>query len=161
MGARFFIENFKRLSHADSLLDLGCGNGVLGIKAKVLGIADHISFVDESYMAIDSAKNNYLTALGNLDCAEFYQSESLSQVTGVKPDIILCNPPFHQQHQVGDYIAKRMFTQSAKLLNPQGELWIVANRHLNYQPYLKQLFKQCITVASNNKFNIYKASKPL
>jgi 16S rRNA G1207 methylase RsmC len=59
-------------------------------------------------MAIDSAKNNYLTALGNLDCTEFYQSESLSQVTGIKSDLILCPPPFTKSTSFSFFIMDRL-----------------------------------------------------
>ncbi len=41
------------------VLDLGCANGVIGIKAKMLMPDAKIIFSDDSAMAIQSAKENY------------------------------------------------------------------------------------------------------
>ncbi|MCR8921775.1 methyltransferase [Dasania sp. GY-MA-18] len=163
IGARFFIQHFKQLPSAEHIIDLGCGNGVLGIMARRFmqqqGVNSQIHFVDESYMAVASAQLNYQQAYHNLDNCSFHHSECLSQLADISADLILCNPPFHQQHTVGDYLAKRMFKHSYSSLKPQGQLWVVANKQLPYAPYLKNLFGHCTKIASNKKFVIYQAIK--
>jgi tRNA1(Val) A37 N6-methylase TrmN6 len=67
-------------------------------------------------------------------------------------DLVLCNPPFHQQRAVGDQIAQRMFRQARDVLRPDGELWVIGNRHLGYHVALKRLFGRVELVASNAKF---------
>jgi len=69
-------------------------------------------------------------------------------------DLVLCNPPFHQQQAVGDQIAKRFFKQVHTVLRPGGELWVIGNRHLGYHVTLKRLFGNADVVASNAKFVI-------
>ena len=158
IGARFFIEHFKQLPMSEIVIDLGCGNGILGVMAKRRMPDAECHFVDESYMALDSARDNVEQNIGEAHRCHFHSSDSLSQYQGPKADLILCNPPFHQQHVVGDQIARNMFKQSAANLSETGELWVVANRHLGYHHKLKRWFKQCRTVAGNKKFVILQAS---
>lgn len=72
---------------------------------------------------------------------------------------MLCNPPFHQQQVVGDFLAWRMFTQAKAALTKGGELWIVGNRHLGYHLKLKRLFGNAEQVAATPKFVILRSIK--
>lgn len=114
--------------------------------------------VDESYMAITSAKENWQQALPNRS-ATIKVSDGLLNQAKNSLDCVLCNPPFHQQQVIGDFIAKRMFKQARDCLKQHGELWIVANRHLNYYQLLKKLFTQVTTITQTNKFVVLKAIK--
>ncbi|HSB97096.1 MAG TPA: class I SAM-dependent methyltransferase, partial [Spongiibacteraceae bacterium] len=161
IGARFFIEQFAKLPAAQNIADLGCGNGILGIMAKRLQPAAAISFIDESYQAVEAAADNYRR---NIDAAlappaTFHFDDGLSHYSGKPFDLILCNPPFHQNHATGDQVAWRMFTQSKNHLGPGGELWIVGNRHLDYALKLKRVFGNCRQIAAHPKFVVLAAKK--
>jgi len=166
IGARFFVQQFKALPQANTIVDLGCGNGILGIMAKQQQPQSQIHFIDESYMAVDSARHNYQQYFPET-AAKYYHSDSLSQTPWLAdtshslmlsaPDLILCNPPFHQQHTISDHIAWRMFTQSKQVLALDGEFWVIGNRHLNYHTKLKRLFGNCRTIAGNQKFVVLAA----
>ncbi len=54
--------------------------------------------------------------------------------------LVLCNPPFHQQHALTDNVAWEMFHHARRCLKINGELYIVANRHLDYFHKLKKIF---------------------
>jgi len=160
IGARFLIQQLPKCPIAAHIVDLGCGNGVLGIIAQTLQTDAKLTFIDESYMAIASAKDSYQQHFKNKQhTADFLISDCFKQYHGDKADLILCNPPFHQAHAVGDQIAWQMFLQSNQHLNTKGELWVVANRHLAYHVKLKKLFGNCRTIASNNKFVVLAAHK--
>lgn len=160
IGARFFIEQFDQLPASNTIIDLGCGNGVLGIIAHRFQPTSQIHFVDESHMALLSAQENYANAYDSEDQpAEFHISDCLDQCKINKVDLILCNPPFHQQHSTGDQTAWRMFRDSHKKLNVKGELWVIANRNLAYHVKLKRLFTNCTTIASNKKFVVLRSIK--
>ena len=160
IGTRFFIDQLSLCPNAKNIIDLGCGNGILGIIAQRLQPNAEIHFVDESYMAVCSAKENYQASKLAADKeACFFVSDCLSQLAEKKAQLILCNPPFHQAHSIGDQIALKMFKQSLKQLQVNGELWVVGNRHLAYHIKLKRIFGNCKTIASNKKFVVLAATK--
>ncbi len=159
IGTRFMIEQLQHSPKSDTIIDLGCGNGALGLMVKRLQVNAHISFIDESYMAIESSKRNWQNEKFAMNEASFHISDGLSQYNGKKAQLILCNPPFHQAHSIGDQIAWNMFQQSLKHLSQNGELWVIGNRHLAYHTKLKRLFGNCVTLANNKKFVILKAKK--
>ena len=74
-------------------------------------------------------------------------------------DRVLNNPPFHENHAIGDATAWQMFTESRDVLRPGGELWVVGNRHLAYHAKLKRLFGTCDVIANNDRFVILRARR--
>lgn len=94
-------------------------------------------------MAIASAQENFSAAFGEGRQATFQVTNGLQGIPTESADLILNNPPFHQQHAVGDGIAWNMFQQSRSVLKQNGELCVVGNRHLAYHVKLKKLFGNC------------------
>ncbi|EHC45477.1 23S rRNA -methyltransferase RlmG [Salmonella enterica subsp. enterica serovar Give str. S5-487] len=90
---------------------------------------------------------------------EFMINNALSGVEPFRFNAVFCNPPFHQKHALTDNIAWEMFHHARRCLKINGELYIVANRHLDYFHKLKKIFGNCATIATNNKFVILKAVK--
>lgn len=161
IGARFMLSNMPPRG-AERVIDLGCGNGVLGLRYAQLSPASQITWVDESFLAIASTRANIEQNLTSALAAttEHYKAQvddCLAQQHDHSCDLILCNPPFHQEHAVTEHIARQMFRDSKRVLRKNGELWVVANRHLPYYQPLKRLFKQVHQVAQNSKFVILKA----
>ncbi|MFD1260573.1 methyltransferase [Entomomonas asaccharolytica] len=158
IGSRVLMPYLTYQPNFINVADLGCGNGILGIIFALNNPQAEIILVDESYMAIASAKANWQQALPKRSVTIKVADGLLHQANN-SLDCILCNPPFHQQQVIGDFIAKRMFKQARDCLKQQGELWIVANRHLNYYQLLKKLFRQVTTITQTNKFVVLKATK--
>ncbi|WP_198262714.1 methyltransferase [sulfur-oxidizing endosymbiont of Gigantopelta aegis] len=160
IGTRFFLQHLPRDGQFKNIIDLGCGNGVLSLRAAQLYPEAQINCIDESYMAIASAKLTLKANAVNAEQRITYQAaNALSNSIEKSADLILCNPPFHQQYVVGDAIAWQMFQQAKRVLKKGGELWIVGNRHLAYHIKLKKLFGNQSLIATNNKFVILKAIK--
>jgi 16S rRNA (guanine1207-N2)-methyltransferase len=160
IGTRFFLQHLPNEKNYKNIIDLGCGNGVLSLKIAQNYPKSNITCIDESYMAVASAK---MTLDANLQAEDvnvtYKAANALSDYPQNSTDLILCNPPFHQQYVVGDAIAWQMFKQSKKTLVKGGELWIVGNRHLAYHLKLQKIFGNHEFIAANNKFVVLKAVK--
>lgn len=167
VGTRFMLEHFERLPSAKNLADLACGNGVLGLAYMRLASIrqqplESVSFFDESYQAIAATVAN---AQGNFDAEQVgnqiqgFVCDGLKGTNRKDFDLILCNPPFHQQSTVSKAIAVSLFKDALSSLSQYGEFWLVANRHLGYHVVLKKLFGNCETVAGNSKFVLLKSRK--
>ena len=140
------------------IADIGCGNGVLGIAYALGSPQAQLTLVDESYMAVQSARENWQAILGERP-ADIRAGDGLAEQPADSLDLVLCNPPFHQQQVVGDFLAWRMFQQARAALVTGGELWIVGNRHLGYHAKLARLFRGVEQVAATPKFVVLKARK--
>jgi len=159
LGARFFIENIPVDKKYETIVDLGCGNGVLGLMAAIKNPTAKIIFTDESYMAVESAISNFLAVFDDSREAEFLQTDCLQGVDDDSVSLVLCNPPFHQNNAINDNVAWQMFSEAKAALEQKGELMVIGNRHLAYHAKLKKLFGNSEVVASNNKFVIVRAVK--
>lgn len=159
IGARFFMQHLPEKLDGE-IVDLGCGNGVIGLSLLAKNPQANVVFVDESPMAVDSSRLNVETNLPEaFERCEFMINNALSGVEPFRFNAVFCNPPFHQKHALTDNIAWEMFHHARRCLKINGELYIVANRHLDYFHKLKKIFGNCATIATNNKFVILKAVK--
>ncbi|HEJ7120448.1 TPA: 23S rRNA (guanine(1835)-N(2))-methyltransferase RlmG [Serratia marcescens] len=159
IGARLFLDHLPRGLNGH-IIDLGCGNGVIGLAALAQNPEAQMTFVDESYMAVASSELNVEHNLPQeLDRCQFEVNNALAGIERESVQAVLCNPPFHQQHAITDHTAWQMFCDAKRCLQVGGELRIVGNRHLDYHQKLKRLFGNCTLVASNKKFVILKAVK--
>jgi 23S rRNA (guanine1835-N2)-methyltransferase len=142
------------------VIDLGCGDGVLGCILPLLFPAVHVHFMDISHRAIECARRNFAQFNGDGEArSSFTVGDCLDGVSPSSVDLILNNPPFHEQNAVSLGVAYRMFTQSYEALKPNGALIVVANRHLQYHRPLKRLFGRCQTLGETSKFLIMCAKK--
>lgn len=159
IGTRFFLAHLPSGLGQAEIIDLGCGNGVVGLIAAQRNPEAAVHFVDESYMAVASARENFEAALGTERKATFRVGDGMKEFESESADLILCNPPFHQQYLQGDQIAVGMFKEAKRVLRRNGELWVIGNRHLHYHAVLERLFGECSVVAANPKFVIHKTRK--
>ena len=161
IGTRFFLQHLPLMPQAHEIIDLGCGNGVVGLQMAAQHPDATVHFVDESFMAVASARENFNRVFGATRAAVFRVGDGLENVAPASADLVLCNPPFHQERAVGDQIAQRMFRQAREVLRPGGELWVIGNRHLGYHALLKRRFGNVELIASNARFVILRVRRGL
>jgi len=144
---------------AGSAADLGAGFGYLS--AELLTHCPQISELDlyeAEKRALDLAKTNLASfeSRATLD----YVWHDVTVGLPRKYDVIVTNPPFHTQSTADrPDIGRRFITSAAAALNPSGQLWLVANRHLPYEVVLNESFGKVRTVAQENGFKIVAAVK--
>ena len=158
-GTRLLLANLPVTE--GRCVDLGCGNGVLGIAVGRESPQSEVLFIDESHLAVASARAGWRANDLESERAQFRANDCLTGIEPESADLILCNPPFHQGQSMGDQIAWRMLTQARSVLRPGGELRVVGNRHLGYHVKLARIFGRCETIASDSKFVVLSARRPL
>ncbi|MFJ6725459.1 methyltransferase [Streptomyces sp. NPDC091281] len=158
IGTRFFLGRLPRTEGARRVVDLGCGNGVVGTAVALANPEAEVLFIDESFQAVASAEATY-RANGVPGHGEFRVGDGLAGVPDASMDLVLTNPPFHSHQATTDATARRMFTGARRVLRPGGELWVVGNRHLGYHVRLKRLFGNSGLVAGDPKFVVLRAVK--
>ncbi|MFJ8223963.1 methyltransferase [Streptomyces griseus] len=159
IGTRFFLKHLPTRSGAVRVVDLGCGNGVLGLSAAVANPDAHLTFVDESYGAVASAEETFRAGAPADAKADFLVGDGLADLDPGSVDLVLNNPPFHSHLATTDATARTMFAGAKTALRQGGELWVVGNRHLSYHTHLRRIFGNCTTVAGDPKFVVLRAVK--
>ncbi|MEU3721746.1 methyltransferase [Streptomyces sp. NPDC031705] len=160
VGTRFFLQSIPTNTDGARVVDLGCGNGVVGTAVQVADPDAEVVFTDESYQAVASARATYeANVRPGRRTAEFLVGDGVAMLPPSSVDLILNNPPFHSHQATTDATALRMFAQSRKALRTGGELWVVANRHMGYHTHLRRLFGNSEVVASEPKFVVLRAVK--
>ncbi|MFF1419518.1 methyltransferase [Streptomyces sp. NPDC058280] len=159
IGTRFLLRHLPRRRGAEHVVDLGCGNGVVGTAAALDNPAARVTFIDESFSAVASAEATFRRNADAATPAEFVLGDGLTEVPAGTVDLVLNNPPFHTHQATTDATAWRMFTGSRAALRPGGELWVIGNRHLGYHIKLRRLFGNCEIVTSDPKFVILRSVK--
>jgi len=158
-GGRLFISFFNQLPKVKTAIDLGCGNGLLSIALLMQQPEIKLTCIDENFQALESARLNIGLNLSDSNVS-YLHSNSLNLLENTaKTELILCNPPFHQENTLTEEISSNMFKDAHRHLSENGELWVVANRNLPYFPLLKKLFKQVTTVSKSAKFSVYQCIK--
>jgi 16S rRNA (guanine1207-N2)-methyltransferase len=159
IGTRLLLEHLPVRPGLQRIIDLGCGNGVVGTAAALANPGSAVLFTDESHHAVASAEATFRANLGDQRAASFVVGDCLADAAPESADLVLCNPPFHVHAATTDDVAWRMFKNARRALAPGGELRVVANRHLGYHSKLRYLFGNCAPVAGNRKFVVLSATR--
>jgi 23S rRNA (guanine1835-N2)-methyltransferase len=157
VGTRLLLTHLPERQGPDHVIDLGCGNGVLGTAAAVANPECEVVFTDESHQAIASAEATFHANAAPPARARFVLADTAAGIPAGSADLVLNNPPFHSHQATTDSTARRMFGTARAALRPGGELWVVANRHLGYHTRLRRLFGNCEVLSSDPKFVVLRA----
>jgi 23S rRNA (guanine1835-N2)-methyltransferase len=157
-GTAFLVANFPYVAAKDKVVDLACGDGILALKGASKWPEASFLCVDESTLAIKSAKESFEKS-GFPNPVEFRVCDILEGVEKNTADLVLCNPPFHDNHSLTTATAMKMFRESQAVLKEGGELFVVSNRHLGYENQLGKMFSKAQIIKSNKKFSIIRAVK--
>jgi 16S rRNA (guanine1207-N2)-methyltransferase len=139
--------------------DLGCGFGYLA--SEVLsrcGAVTALDLYEAEARALELARAN-LQAFAARVALDFHWHDV---TTGLPRgyDFIVSNPPFHAQGRADrPDIGQRFIAAAAAALNPGGQLWLVANRHLPYEAVLDSSFGSVRTVAQRDGFKVIAATR--
>lgn len=143
---------------AKHIIDLGCGTGILATAIAKLRPSAAVIASDQSAAAVDSARET--VAANNLgEHIAVVRDDALSTQPDATADLILFNPPFHSGAAVHADTSVRLFEDAGRVLRPGGELWVVANRHLDYRAVLDRAVGETRLVSSSPKFTVTATTK--
>jgi len=158
-GTQLLLQSIGAVDDAGRVVDLGCGNGIIGLTlAKQIPDADMI-FADESHRALRSAEQSWAANYADRDVTFLPIDRLVNAVDRNSVDLIVTNPPFHSDRSMSDAVAWDMFVDSYACLEVGGELWVVGNRHLGYHAKLKKIFGNAEVVASNSTYVVLQSRR--
>ena len=152
IGTALLLDNLPPMS-GGKVLDFACGCGVIGAVLKRRTPAIELYSSDISALAVTSTE---LTLAANQLSGTVLLADGLPEQPK-QFDYIVTNPPFHTGIKTDYSIVESFIQGSAKRLNPQGSLTLVANSHLAYLDLLQQAFKRVEIIAKANGFVVYRA----
>lgn len=140
------------LESGQTLLDLGCGCGIVAIwAAKQLGdVSVFMADIDPIAIAVAS-KNAQNNGLGNIKA---YLSNGFANITITELDWILSNPPYHTDFSV----AKSFIEKGFNRLKIGGKMVMVTKRELWYKNKFISIFGG-VKIAKIGEYFVFTAQK--
>ena len=90
---------------------------------------------------------------------EFFWHDLLAEPVDRRYDAVVMNPPFHKGRAADPAIGAGMIRAAAAALKPGGGLFLVANRHLPYEPILAASFASHRELARDAAFKVLAARR--
>lgn len=139
------------------IADFGCGAGVISAYLAKLNPSNRIFALDVDAFALASTQ---MTFERNQLTPEQLEIKAVSGIEDAPLFLhaIVSNPPFHQGIQTNYDASETLCKTSRRHLKSGGELWIVANRFLNYPILIEQNFGQCTIKTDQQGFKVLFAS---
>lgn len=140
-----------------TILDLGCGSGILGMLAARLAPQSQVYLVDSSAVALATAAEN--SRRNGLTSIHILASDGVAAVRDERFDLVLCNPPFHEHRTHSNATALRFIREVGGILAPRGRFYLVASQFLRYEPALREAFGNVTTLANDRRYKLLLAEQ--
>lgn len=155
-GSRLLLETIAKTDLGNSILDMGCGIGPIGLLLAHFDKNRHITLVDVNRRALDCAKQN-AAKLGLSSRVDIFESDAYSNINSSFSTIVT-NPPI----RAGKKVTYAMYAGAISHLNEGGQLILVIRKQQgasSCQEYLKTIFKEVEVVKSKKGYRILIAKK--
>ena len=137
-------------------VDLGAGWGYLGRAVLARKGVKRLDLVEAEADALACAREN---------CADprvrFVWADATQFRADGHADHVVMNPPFHTTRKADPALGAEFIATAARILSPEGDLWMVANRHLPYDAVLRQHFREVEDLGGNGTFRLTHARRPV
>jgi 16S rRNA (guanine1207-N2)-methyltransferase len=141
----------------ESVLDVGCGAGALGLTAVAAYGARRALLLDADADAVRCTAR--AIAEGELQAAEVRASDIAEAAGDERFDVVLTNPPFHVGKATALDLPRQFMADAWATLVPGGRLYLVANRTLPYERVLAEWFGTVRTVHDGRRFKVLSANR--
>lgn len=151
------LAGAMQIQPGDSVLDLGCGGGALGVLAARLSQTGLVTMVDADVEAVRSATRTAADA-GIVNYRALTSDVTLA-VRDDRFDVVVTNPPFHVGKATDLSVPLQFIHESWDVLRAGGRLFLVANRTLPYERAIYQRFGNIGTLVDGRRFKVLTATK--
>ncbi|HYG58898.1 MAG TPA: class I SAM-dependent methyltransferase [Symbiobacteriaceae bacterium] len=155
-GSALLIETVD-VAPTDTVLDLGCGYGPIGMAAARLAHQGRVYMVDVNERAAGLAARNLQE--NHIANAEVRVGDGLKAVPGITFDKVLTNPPI----RAGKAVIYSMIDDAWAALKQGGSIWVVIQTKQgapSMKKKLKELFGNVEDVEREAGYHVFKAVKP-
>ncbi len=135
--------------------DLGAGWGFLSSRLLQRTKVEKIYLVEADHVALLCAQENVNDAR-----ARFIWADARDWRPEEPVDAVVMNPPFHAGRVADPGIGQSFVANAARMLAPNGNLWMVANRHLPYEAALHTHFGKVEEIGGDTRFKVLHAARP-
>lgn len=138
------------------IVDLGAGWGFLARSVLARPGVKELHLVEAEADALDCARQNIVDAR-----AVFHWADATTFRPPHLAHAVVMNPPFHAGRDADPALGQGFLRAAARMLAPQGTLWMVANRHLPYDRVLAELFREVSEIGGDGAFKVVRAAVPV
>ncbi|SLN45628.1 Ribosomal RNA large subunit methyltransferase G [Roseovarius albus] len=138
------------------VVDLGGGWGYLSARILEREEVEALHLVEADHDALACARLNISDARAWLHWEDATRWQPQDRV-----NTVVTNPPFHTGRAASPDLGQAFIRSAWGMLKPQGQLFLVANRHLPYEKTMAALFAHVSEMAGDRKFKILNGQKPL
>lgn len=152
---KVFINENRNMNKKISLLDIGCGYGVVSVVLKTFFVNIDLTLSDVNERALELSKENLKK--NNINDFNIVKSFSFDNINE-KFDVILSNPPI----RTGKSTIFQIYEESFEHLNSDGEFYcVIQTKHgaKSTQKKLEEIFGNCETLEIDGGYRIYRAKK--
>ncbi len=152
-GSALLMETLPALAGRGA--DLGCGIGVLALKALASPRVTDIYLADTDRRAVLATMRNVTDPRASVLWAD---ARSFTPPGG-PVDFVIMNPPFHDGGAEDHALGQAFVAAAARILRKGGVCWLVANRHLPYEAPLAAAFSRVAVRAEAHGYKVFEAVK--
>ncbi len=152
-GSGLLIDHLPATLHG-AVADLGAGTGLLAMAVlERCAAVQSVDLFEAEERALELARRNLAEARVPV---RFHWHDVATGVPG-RFDAVVCNPPFHVGSRGVPALGRAFIAAAARALKRDGEMLLVANRHLPYEDALRDVFGRGELLAEQAGFKVYRA----
>lgn len=138
-----------------TVADLGAGWAGLAPAVLDRTGVETLHLVEADLDALDCARKNVTDPR-----TQFHWADATTWAPEGSVDTVVMNPPFHIARKADPGLGQAFIRAAARMLTPQGTLFLVANRHLPYESTLQDTFADVEEIGGNTRFKLITAARP-
>lgn len=152
-GSRLLLETVTTKKTPPTVIDIGCGYGVMGIILAKLSPASKILMIDNDPYAISLARENSI--LNHTPNAQVFKADVTYHTLNRQFDLAVSNPPWSKNISVIPSLIKFAFAH----LKISSKFFIVVNQTFRTEHNIESFFGNVAVAAIRKPYKVIQATK--